>query len=147
MRDLPAHLTLNLVLTDDTHLVAGFNLLSYELIVETGGAGGGSVVGTPPVINCGETCSASVQYGTSVLLTPIPDPGSKFDGWTGACAGQSADCLISVVADTNVTAFFASASTGPTSPPKTPRPTAAAAPTATSGPAESGTRVTGRRDL
>ena len=124
--------------------------LSYQLTVKRSGSGSGSIVGTPSVINCGEICGASLEYGTTILLTALPDNGSTFTRWRGACAGQPADCHISIIADTNTTAVFAPTPTPsppkPTAtPPPTPGPTASpspsAAPTASATPTSSPTVI------
>jgi hypothetical protein len=112
-----------------------FGIASYVLTVTKSGSGTGGVFSTPSAISCGATCSASLEYGTSVLLTAIADPGSTFSGWTGACTGQPADCLIGMIAKTNTAAVFTSSSSsappGPSNGPTT-------APGGTAGPAPTG---------
>jgi Divergent InlB B-repeat domain len=61
-----------------------------------GGAGG---------IDCGPTCSASLQAGTAFSLVAVPDDGSTFGGWSGPCTGTG-PCALTVDADTTVTATF-----------------------------------------
>jgi uncharacterized repeat protein (TIGR02543 family) len=68
-----------------------------DLFLDVGGAGMGSVQVDPLDLVCKittpgvwETCMALVQEGTSLLITPIPAPGSVFQGWVpgdGPCTG------------------------------------------------------------
>jgi hypothetical protein len=79
--------------------------------------GSGSVTSAPAGIDCGTTCSRPVAPGTTVTLTAVPDAGSIFAGWSGACAG-TATCAVTVNTATGVTATF---KVGPPStPPATP---------------------------
>ena len=47
------------------------------------GGGAGTVISSPPGINCATSCSASFQSGTSVTLTATSAAGSTFAGWIG----------------------------------------------------------------
>lgn len=73
-------------------------------------SGSGTVTSNPGGINCGSTCSASYASGTSATLTAVPASGSSFSGWSGACAGASTTCSVSMSASLSVTASFATAS-------------------------------------
>ncbi len=68
--------------------------------------GDGTVTGAPAGIDCGATCSATLADGTTVTLTATAAPGSRFAGWSGACAGTAGTCQVDVIAATNVTAAF-----------------------------------------
>ena len=100
-----------------------FRLKPYTVDVSSGGTGSGSVFSTPGGIACGATCTFAWDYGTSILLTAIPAQGSTFTGWTGACTGQPADCLIAIIEPTTIKALFKASAVG-----ATPRPTKAPAP-------------------
>ena len=63
---------------------------TYPLSVIKNGAGAGTVVSNPGGIDCGTTCSASFAGGAAVGLTAIPESGSTFAGWSGACTGSGA---------------------------------------------------------
>jgi hypothetical protein len=63
------------------------------------------VTSTPPAINCGASCAASVPLGTTITLSAQPDPDSRFDGWSGACAGAG-PCTLEPTSDATVTALF-----------------------------------------
>ena len=59
--------------------------------VEKAGTGTGTVVSSPPGIDCGETCSFSFLTGNNTddpelfTLTGVPDPGSELEGFEGCC--------------------------------------------------------------
>jgi hypothetical protein len=73
--------------------------------VTKSGSGSGVVTSTPPAINCGASCAASVPLGTTITLSAQPDPDSRFDGWSGACAGAG-PCTLEPTSDATVTALF-----------------------------------------
>ena len=60
---------------------------TFPLTVSKGGTGSGTVTSSPAGINCGSTCSATYNSGTSVTLTAAAASGSTFGGWSGACSG------------------------------------------------------------
>ena len=60
---------------------------STRSTVQRAGDGTGIVTSTPAGIDCGSTCSLTVNDGTAVTLTATADAGSIFAGWTGACTG------------------------------------------------------------
>jgi endoglucanase len=73
--------------------------------VTKSGQGTGTVTSSPAGINCGATCVATYDNGTTVTLTPTPNPGSRFQGWSGACSGKGS-CLVSMTANRTVNARF-----------------------------------------
>ncbi len=79
--------------------------LHGTLHITKSGTGTGVVIGRPPVdkvesqINCGVACVASVTDVTDppykpMVIRAVPDPGSVFKGWTGACQGTDPTCTI-----------------------------------------------------
>lgn len=76
----------------------------YQLTINKSGSGTGTVTGNG--INCGATCSVFLDKDTAVSLTALPDGGSLFTGWSGACGGTGA-CNTTMSADQLVTASFA----------------------------------------
>ena len=88
------------VLLNTTMAATGF-----PLVVAPGGSGAGGVTSSPPGINCGSSCSAAFQAGTSVTLTASPASGSTFLGWSGACSGTG-NCNVTMNASESVTATF-----------------------------------------
>jgi uncharacterized repeat protein (TIGR01451 family)/uncharacterized repeat protein (TIGR02543 family) len=82
------------------------------LTVATAGNGSGNVVSDLGAVNCGSggsTCTDSYDTaggGTVVTLTETPDAGSNFTGWSGACAGASTTCQVTMSQARSVTATF-----------------------------------------
>ena len=79
-----------------------------QLTVNETGTGKGMITSNPAGINCGSTCTATFPPGTTVALTVVPAPNTKFNGWSGACTGTGT-CSVVLSASTSVTASF----TGP----------------------------------
>jgi hypothetical protein len=96
-------LTLVSEATAATHLQANFSTLTVALAGS--GAGGVTVTSSPTGIHCGAACSADFPKGTAVTLTPA---GAGFAGWSGGCTGTGT-CLVTLNADTTVTAAFTAA--------------------------------------
>ena len=73
--------------------------------------GPGTVSSTPGGISCGSSCSAPFAANSTVTLTATPAPGSNtFAGWSGACTGTNATCVVTMSAARNVGATFVGAS-------------------------------------
>lgn len=80
------------------------------LNVVLAGTGSGSVLGSPPGINCGSDCSETYAGPTVVTLTALPTGGAVFTGWSGACIGRGS-CSITMSSNAAVTATFAPSGT------------------------------------
>lgn len=98
----------NVTLNSSQNVTANFGPSApqpqYTLTVTT--TGSGSVTSSPTGINCGSSCSAAYNSGTSVTLTPTPASGSAFLGWNSAfCAGTS-PCTIVLNSDEAIAANF-----------------------------------------
>jgi len=82
----------------------------YNLTVIKAGTGSGTVNSTSSPtqavqINCGATCIATYNSGTSVTLTATASPGSYFSAWSGACSGTG-QCVVPMDIAKSVTATF-----------------------------------------
>jgi hypothetical protein len=77
----------------------------YPLAVST--AGRGSVRSRPAGIACGVTCASSFLAGTTITLEALPQEGSKFVRWSGACSGSRPRCTVGVDGPKSVAATFA----------------------------------------
>ena len=83
-------------------------LLPAVLEVDAIGDGIGSIVSDPAGIDCGSTCSLSVNTPTTYVLTATPELGSELVGWTGCDEVDGSDCTVTVENDSvAVTAEFA----------------------------------------
>jgi len=90
-----------------SRLVTGTGLpIGPTLTVSKTGAGSGTVTSSPAGINCGATCAASYAIATQVTLTATPAAGSTFTGWTGGGCTGTGTCIVTMSADTTVTAAF-----------------------------------------
>ena len=100
--------TCTVSMTASRSVTASFNPtpVPYTLSVTKSGTGSGSVTSSPAGISCGNTCSASFNSGTSVKLTAKASTASVFAGWSGACAGTSSSCTVTMSAARSVGALF-----------------------------------------
>lgn len=90
-----------------THVAQSFvfnrDIKTSPLTVSKTGNGSGTISGG--AINCGTTCSTTLENGTFQQLTATPASGSRFDGWSGACTGTGT-CQATVNGATSVSAQF-----------------------------------------
>ena len=77
----------------------------FALTTAKAGTGSGRVTSSPAGIDCGSSCSAEFDSGTSVTLSASAASGSEFSGWGGACSGSST-CTVTMDAAKSVTATF-----------------------------------------
>lgn len=88
----------------------GVHLLS---VVKTG-TGAGTVTSNVAGIQCGATCQAEVNRGSTVTLTATASGGSLFVGWSGGGCSGTGTCTVTLSTPQTVTATFnASGSTFP----------------------------------
>jgi len=82
------------------------------LSIALAGTGSGTVSSNPSGISCGATCSASFQTGTQIVISAAAAASSTFAGWSGGgCAGVL-PCVVTLGANTTVTANFVANSLG-----------------------------------
>jgi parallel beta-helix repeat protein len=79
---------------------SGTNSLSVTL------SGNGNVISSPAGIQCGQHCQHDFTSGTQVTLTATPEAGYLFNGWSGACSGITATCMLDLNEDLAATASF-----------------------------------------
>ena len=79
-------------------------ITKYTLSVSKNGSG--TVTSSPSGINCGNTCSAQFNRGTSVTLTASPASGYYFSSWTGCDSTFGNTCSITMNSNKSVTATF-----------------------------------------
>jgi hypothetical protein len=89
-----------------TSVTASFAVQTFPLTVSKSGTGSGTVTSSPAGIDCGATCSASYNYGTSVTLTASPAGGSTFSGWSGGGCSGTGNCTVPMTTARSVTATF-----------------------------------------
>jgi hypothetical protein len=94
---------------DDVTLAATTTTpVAYPLSVIRTGTGSGTVTSVPAGINCGTSCAANFNSGTSVTLTAAAASGSIFTGWSGGGCSGTGPCSLAISAAGTVTATFAS---------------------------------------
>ena len=77
----------------------------FTLKVIKAGTGTGYVGGAGG-IDCGPTCSATLQQGSTMSLLAVADDGSQFAGWSGGGCSGADKCAVAFDADKQVTARF-----------------------------------------
>lgn len=87
-------------------ITATFSLPGHTVITNKLGDGSGAVTSDPSGIDCGTDCGALFAHGEAVTLSAVPDPGSIFAGWAGACNGASPTCAFITDGDRQVAATF-----------------------------------------
>ena len=69
--------------------------------------GNGSVTGVPGLDACTASCTVQLGAGTTVTLTATGAAGHTLAGWSGACAGTSPTCEVTIGGGTSMIATFA----------------------------------------
>jgi hypothetical protein len=88
-------------------LLVGGSPASITLQISKKGTGAGTVSSSPAGIDCGPTCSASLDAGTSLTLAATPSPGSRFNGWSGSGCKGTRSCQVGTgISEQTVTATF-----------------------------------------
>jgi uncharacterized repeat protein (TIGR01451 family) len=90
----------------------GTAVATFSLTVASAGTGTGTVTSNPAGINCGAACTANFTSGTGVTLTAIAGTGSTFTGWSGGGCTGTGTCVVTLTANTTVTATFGGVAPG-----------------------------------
>jgi Tol biopolymer transport system component len=114
-----ATITISGVATNTPQTVQVNLTVQPTLTVAKSGAGAGTVSSSPAGISCGLDCSEPYTSGTQVTLTASPTGGSVFGGWSGGGCSGTGNCVVTLNADTTVTATFDAAPPPPPPPPVT----------------------------
>lgn len=96
----------SLMVSADSGQVKGDGASLSTLTIDKLGDGAGKVSSSPAGIDCGSSCSASFYQGTKLTLTAVPDTGSTFAGWGGACSGTGPSAALVLDADRVCSATF-----------------------------------------
>lgn len=86
---------------DDAALGDGPTGPMATVTVSKDGPGSAVVSSNVPGLDCGDICTASFPLDSTITLAAVPEPGSRFLGWTGDCSGTSgtADCQLTLGGD------------------------------------------------
>lgn len=78
----------------------------YPVSIDRTGSGDGVIQSDYDGLDCGVSCTTTVEHGTEIALTASPSPGDLFEGWSGACTGSGEVCVFTVEGPAQVTASF-----------------------------------------
>ena len=87
------------------------NPKQFALTVSLAGLGSGTVTSSPAGINCSTDCSELYDSRTVIALNATAGTGSTFLGWSGGGCSGNGTCMLTINADTTVTATFDSPGT------------------------------------
>jgi hypothetical protein len=88
-------------------VVGTFSLEQFQLEVTKAGSGSGTVKSSPAGIECGATCSANFDQGSTVTLSGAPGLHSQAVQWSGCTSVNILHkCLVTMSAAKSVTATF-----------------------------------------
>jgi hypothetical protein len=93
----------NVTMNQDKSVTATF-IAQHQLSVTTDGSG--TVTSSPAGIDCGATCSAVYDHGTSVTLNAAPATGWSFAGWSDPGCPGTGGCVETMDSPRSITATF-----------------------------------------
>lgn len=94
----------NVTMDGSKNVTATFTLQQLALSVTRNGTGSGTVIGNG--INCGNLCTATLDYGSAVTLTATPAVGSQLANWSGCASSTATTCTTTMDTIRNITATF-----------------------------------------
>ena len=89
-----------ITMNSNMNVTANFTLIPPNQYTLTITAVNGSVTQTPPPVN------GTYTAGTPVTLTPVPNNGYQFSGWSGDISGNQNPVTVTMNSNMNVTANF-----------------------------------------
>ncbi len=96
--------------SSDTEVSATFTPITHRLSVAAAGPGSGTISADSGAISgcaaAAGSCSGLYDEGSTVTLSPSPGLGSSFGGWSGGACTGAGNCVVTLAADTRVTATF-----------------------------------------
>ena len=92
--------------TANHNVVVTYGADTFTLTVTMTGDGTGTITASPAITCTGTTCTGTYPYSTQVTLTAAPVSPSTFTGWTGGGCSGTSSCVVTVTADTSVSASF-----------------------------------------
>ncbi|MGC2446670.1 MAG: hypothetical protein WA477_03445 [Candidatus Sulfotelmatobacter sp.] len=79
---------------------------SFQLRVTAPAAGSGTITSSPAGIHCPTNCTATFPQNTQVKLTASAAANYFFEGWSGACSGNT-NCSVTMTGNETLAATFA----------------------------------------
>lgn len=79
---------------------------THTLTLVRSGTGVGKVASEPTGIDCGTSCIATFVAATTLNLTPTPEEGNTFSGWSAPCEEGKRVCKLQMNSDVTITATF-----------------------------------------
>ncbi len=102
---------------DKDQVVSAYFAFKPMLDIQIAGVGGkGHVIASAGSIDCdgaNATCHTRLEGNSQVVITAMPNPNGRFDGWSGACTSTAPSCTVTMNTRKTVTATFGDASTPP----------------------------------
>ena len=96
------------VINYPAYMLFGGSGPKISLNVTKSGSGKGTVTGNQAVLQCGSTCSVSLDSGTLLTLKATAAPGSRFRGWSGGNCSGTGNCQVYTgISEQTLTATFA----------------------------------------
>ncbi|MBV5307786.1 DUF1566 domain-containing protein, partial [Chromatium okenii] len=90
----------------------GQSFNTFALTANKTGTGSGTVTSSDGfTINCGTTCFARLNTGTSITLTATPNTSATFNSWTGCDSTSGNDCTVTMSVAKTVNANFTATAT------------------------------------